>query len=270
MKKLLFLAGMISCSCPFSAQYYQVMPASVTVAGAAVSDTSAYVAYNNPAAIAFQPGLSAGISAANRFLLKELTQSSLFIHLPLRYFHTTFNLTHNGFALYHEWMAGLDFSRTFGPKLSIGFQFNRFSFYSASSRRYYSAFFPQLGMIYFPAPKWTIGFQVFNPLQTNIEQDEFLKHLPSVYQLGATYSVNESLVWRLQLSGEVHAGYECSSGFEYRLSPDISVKGGLIWGEFAVADIGIAFFRNHLSFYLNTRIHPLLGLYPVSSIVYQL
>lgn len=269
MKKLLFLTGMIFCSCHFFAQFYQVMPASNTVADAAVSDTSGYVPYNNPAAIAFRQRMSAGFSAENKFLLKELMQNSLYLHFPLKYFHATINLMQSGFALYHEWMTGIHFSRSFLQKMSLGIQFNWFSFYSQFSDKYYNAFFPQIGLIYFPTEKWTLGFQVFNPLQTLIKQQEYTKYIPTVYQLGGSYNIHTSLVWRIQLSGELRSGYTLGSGFEYRFRPEIALKGGLIWGEFAVSDIGFSYLKNQLEFHLNTRIHPLLGLQPLSSIVYH-
>jgi hypothetical protein len=269
MKKLIFLILFCLLSKLSNSQISNVIPGSNAIAETSVADTKNWTAFNNPANISFLGKPEITIEFENRYLISELSTKSVQVAFPSQLVNFGLSFSHFGYSLYHEMMLGVGFGRNFGDKFAMGVQFNYYTAFFNASNSYRGALLPQVGLTVKLSPKFNIGFNTFNPFQTNIQTEFVTKRLPSVFSLGSEYFFSPELVWRTQIDREVSSNYRFATGFEYLMLQNLTVKLGAYSSDYLVSCLGLGFKTGSFLIDLNCDIHPLIGISPLAAIKYR-
>jgi len=269
MKKptILFLIITLSRLC-FS-QISNILPASSAIAETSVSDSRNWMVFNNPAMLGYVEKPEIGIQYENKYLIPELSTKSVHFGLPTNLLNAGLSFSHFGYSLYHEMILGLGFARNFSDKFAMGVQFNYYTAYFTASNSYRGALLPQIGLSVKFSPIFNVGFNTFNPFQTNIQTEFVTKRLPSVFSLGSEYFFSPELVWRTQIDKELSSNYRFATGFEYQMLQNFKVKLGAYGSDYLVSCLGLGFKTGSFLIDLNCDMHPLLGLNTLAALKYR-
>ncbi len=210
-----------------------------------------------------------GIQLDNRYLLKELSTKSLQFAYASNLINAGLSFSYFGYSLYHEMIAGLSLARNFSDKFSMGVQFNYYTSYFVASNTYKATLLPQVGLSVQLSPVFNIGFQTFNPFQSNIQAEYVLKRIPSIFSLGTAYYFSPEFVWRTQIDKEISSNYRFATGFDYQMLDSIKIKLGAYGSDYLVPCLGLGFNSGQMFVDLNCELHPLLGLNTMASMKYK-
>jgi len=166
-------------------------------------------------------------------------------------------------------IAGLGFARNFSDKFAMGVQFNYYTAFFSASNTYRGAFMPQIGLSVKLTSNFSIGFNTFNPFQSNIRTEYVIKRLPSVFSVGTGYFFSTDFVWRTQIDKELSSDYRFATGFEYNMLQCFSFKLGAYDSGYLVPCLGVGIKTGAILIDLNCEMHPLLGLNTLAAIKYK-
>jgi len=268
MKKLLSLF-LLSQFCTLSSQVTNIIPTSTSIAQTSVADSHSWSAFNNPAMLGNLNQSELGFQLDNRCLLNELSTKSIQFAYSSELMNIGISYSYFGYSLYNEMIVGINLARNFSDKFSLGVQFNYFNSYFVASNTYKGAILPQIGLSVRFSPSFNIGFQTFNPLQTNIQAEYIVKRIPSVFSLGTEYFFAPEFVWRTQIDKEISSNYRFATGFDYQMLELIRIKLGFYGSDYLVPCLGLGFNSGRVKVDLNCELHPLLGLNTMVSLRYK-
>jgi hypothetical protein len=269
MKKLTVLLSVIFLQQLLFSQISEIIPSGNSIAGTSVSDSKSWTAFNNIAMLSFVDKAEIGVQYENRFIISQLSVKSVQAGISTGFVNAGLSFSYFGYSLYHEMLLGLGFARNFSNKFSLGVQFDYYNSYFSGSNEYKAAFFPQIGLNVNITPKFSIGFNTFNPFQTNIKTDYITKRIPSVFSLGTEYFFSDELVWRTQIDKEISSNYRFATGFEYSMLEFMKVKMGIYTIDYTVPCLGLGFKTGSFYFDLDVELHPVLGLNTMATIKYR-
>jgi len=269
MKKIISLLAIIIFCQSLHAQISTIIPSSPAIALTSVADTRTWTAFNNPAILGYLDKPEFALQVENRYLLSELSTKSIQLALPSGLINGGISFSHFGYSLYNEMLLGLCFARNFSDKFAMGVQFNYYTAFFSASNSYHGAFLPQLGISVRLSNDFSIGFNTFNPFQSNIQTEFVTKRLPSIFSLGTEYFFSGDFVWRTQLDKEVSSNYRLAMGFEYQMLHSMAFKLGAYGSDYLVPCLGVGFNTGRFLIDLNCEMHPLLGLNTLAAIKYR-
>ena len=254
-----------------NAQIAPVVPSSTSIANAAVAAQDDWSAFQNTAALAHIDKLEIAMQYENHSMIKEMSWKSAQAGINAKYVNVGVSFSYFGYSLYNEMIAGIGLARNFGDKFSMGLQFYYYSAYFSmgEENRYRSALLPQMGISSRIFPNFTVGFNAFNPFQTNIKTTYTEKRIPSIYSIGTNYEFANNLVWLAQIDKEVSSNYRFATGFEYSMLQQLTVKLGAYRTDYLVPCFGVGLHLDHLYFSLNGELHPQLGLNTMANLKYR-
>jgi hypothetical protein len=270
MKKLVCLLTIILYGQFVTSQISAIVPSSASIAQTSVADTHGWTAFHNPAMLGYVEQTEFGIQVDNRFVMSELTTKSVQMVFATNLVNAGFSFSHFGYSLYHEMLVGLGFARNFSDRFAMGVQFNYYTAYFSATNTYRGALLAQVGISARLSSNFNLGFNSFNPFQTNIKTEYVIKRIPSIYSLGSAYSFSPDLVWRTQIDKEVSSNYRVATGFEYRMLQRVVLKLGAYASGYLVPCLGLGFYTGSFLVDLNCELHPLLGLNTLASVRYSL
>lgn len=242
------------------AQVPHNIPSPNSIAHTSIADTRSWTSFSNPAALGYYNNIELALAYENRFLIEELSTKSVQAAFPTKLINIAGSFSYFGYSLYHEMIAGVDFSRSFSNKFSLGLGFNYYSAYFTAANEYHGAFIPNIGLSVRFTPAFALGFSTFNPFQTNIKTEYVTKRLPSVYSLGTEYFFTPDFVWRTQIDREISSNYRFATGLEYEMLSFLTVKLGVYAYEHVVGCLGAGFKVGNFYAGLNCELEPVLGL----------
>ena len=252
-----------------TAQISDVVPFSPSIAQTSVADTRCWTAFNNPAMLGYIEQGEFGVQLENRYFITDLSTKSVQAGIITKPVKIGLSFSHFGYSLYHEMLVGMGFARNFAEKFSMGVQFNYFTSYFSSTNTYHSALLAQVGLAVQLSPNFNVGFNTFNPFQTNIQTELVVKKIPSVFSIGTAYYFSPELVWRTQADKEVSSNYRFATGFEYGMTEEIQLKLGAYATDYLVPCIGFGYELKSIRFDLNCELHPLLGINTLGALKYR-
>ena len=269
MKKIIsFFTFVVLCEF-LQSQISTVIPSSVSIAQSSVADTHNWTAFDNPAMLGYLESTEFGLQFENRYLISELSTKSIQFALPTHLVNIGISFSHFGYSLYHEMLLGFGLARNFSDKFAMGVQFNYYTAFYTATNSYKGALLPQIGLSVKLSSDFSLGFNTFNPIQTNIKTQYVIKRLPSIFSVGTEYFFSQDFVWRTQIDKEVSSNYRFAAGFEYQMLQNIVIKLGAYGSDYLVPCIGFGFKTGAFLVDLNCEIHPLLGLNTLASIKYR-
>ena len=250
-------------------QITDVLPSSSSIAESSVSDIRNRSAFSNPAMLGYLEMTEIGFQFENKFLIPELATKSLQAGFSTKLINVGFSFSHFGYSLYHEMLFGVGLARNFSDKFAMGVQFNYYTAYLAATNSYRGTLLPQFGLSVRFSPVFSMGFNTFNPFQTNIYTDFVVKRIPSLFSLGTEYYFSPELVWHTQVDKEVSSNFRFATGFEYQMIENLSVKLGAYGSDYLVSCLGFGLNFGSFLFDLNCELHPLLGLNTLAAVKYK-
>jgi len=269
MKKIISVFTFIILFQFLQAQISDIIPSSEAIAQTSVADSRNWSAFNNPASLGYIKNAEIGIGFENRYLLTELSTKSIQLGIPSELLNTGLSFSHFGYSLYHEMMLRIGFSRNFSDKFSMGMQFNYYTAFFTASNSYHGALLPQIGLSIKLSPTFNLGFQSFNPFQTNVKTEFTVKRIPAIFSLGTEYFFSPEMVWRTQIDKEVSSSYRFACGFEYQMLQFTNIKLGAYGSDYLIPCLGCGFKTGGFLINLNCELHPLLGLNSNATIKYR-
>jgi len=269
MKKIIFYLIIIAFCQSLHSQISTIIPSSPAIALTSVADTHNWTAFNNPAMLGYLDKPEFALQFENRYLLSELSTKSIQLALPSSLMNGGLSFSHFGYSLYHEMLLGLCFARNFSDKFAMGVQLNYYTAFFSASNSNHGTFLPQIGISVKLSPDFSLGFNTFNPFQSNIKTELVIKRLPSTFCLGTEYFFSGDFVWRTQVDKEVSSNYRFATGFEYQMLHNLAFKLGGYSSDYLVPCLGVGFKTGAFLIDLNCEMHPLLGLNTLAAIKYR-
>ncbi|KAB2829448.1 MAG: hypothetical protein F9K10_00295 [Paludibacter sp.] len=260
MKNLLIVAILAGSYQLATAQSWFPLSHPLSAGGTPATDTRHRGLFLNPAlhAPVKHPQLYAEYES--RYSITELASKGLAFAYPFSHFTVTAEFRYSGFEAYHELLAGVAVARDFGGKFGMGLQLVSDSRYSVETDRYYTAFYPYLGLTVPLSPALLLGISTFNPFLKKMKYAAAERTMPSVYSAGLNVKITESVQWRLQADKEISNALRVGSAFDISVSGSVFFQAGVSYLHFFVPALGAGFLVRRWRFDLTATLHPLLGL----------
>ncbi len=171
---------------------YYVGSRSMSLSGCGVTNSDVWSVSHNQAGLAQLSTDNLGLYHEQRFLMKELSLSSLAFACPIKPGTMGLQMNYFGYSLYHEMKLGMAFSSKLGKNIMAGVQLDYFSSTIANSTHQDKRITFEAGIISLLTENIKIGFHVFNPIlkkeNTNTEVS-----LPSIVQFGGAYTIKSEI-----------------------------------------------------------------------------
>ncbi len=235
------------------------------VANASVSFKGINGIFNNQAGLADLKEMGFLLAAEQRFLIADLNNFGGGFALPTN--SGTFGLSINyfGFESYNESKIGLSYARKLMEKLSLGIQFDLLSTQIAENGSKTFLTF-EAGLQSELIDNLLIGVHIYNPIQLEIIEDEFL---PSIVRAGATYTASKKLMLHVELEKDFDFPFIFKSGVEYALIDDFWIRVGVQTNPTALS-FGLGYYmKNGFRFDLASNYHQDLGFSPSIGVGYN-
>jgi len=269
MKKIIYILSLLVFCQSLQSQISNIIPSSTAIALTSVADTHNWSGFNNPAILGYLNNSELAIQFENRYLLSQLSTKSFQFAFTTNLMNAGLSFSHFGYSLYNEMLLGISFARNFSDKFAMGIQFNYYTAFFNGSNSYYGALIPQIGLSVKLSSDFSLGFNTFNPLQSDIKTEFVVKRVPSMFSLGTEYHFSQDVVWRTQLDKEVSSNYRLAMGFEYQMLQQLEFKIGAYGSDYLIPCLGVGFNTGLFLVDLNIEMHPLLGLNPLAAIKYR-
>ncbi|QHS60618.1 hypothetical protein [Chitinophaga agri] len=222
--------------------------------------------WQNQAALAYIPAITAGIRTERRFMLSAIHQHDAGIVLPVTRGGFGLHLTQTGSAHFRQQSIGFAYGRPLGERLSIGTQF---SYLSRQVPGYFHAhtIIAELGCLIHLTPQLHAGMHVFNPAGSRLQKPGN-EQVPAVYSAGIGYEISAVLLLSAALVKESAMATLTKVMCEYRIIRELSLQLGICTDpQLNTAAVEVSLQQLHIQ--LSASHHPQLGMTPAASFVWQ-
>lgn len=241
-----------------------------SMANGSVTATDFFGVFNNQAAMAWHPKMSAGLFFENRYLVKEMNTRGLGFTLPVSS-SDVFGLSFSqyGYSAYNESKLGLSFAKVFAKKVSAGLQMDYLHTASNAENGSKGAFTFEFGLQSKVSKKMTIGFYVFNPVHSVLsDYNGYTEYVPVVLRFGVAYQFSDKFVLEVETEKDLHYDAILRMGCDYKINERFFVRGGLSTGV-VLYSIGVGTKWNGFTFDIASSFHQVLGVTPAVSLSYD-
>lgn len=241
---------------------------SAALSHASVTLRDPWATFHNQAGLAHIEGWSGGIYTDRKFGLKSLSAGAA----TLSYGHPgtgTFGVGYYYFSpegLYTQQKISLAYARSFGKKLSAGFQFDLFDI-KLREYGHKTALLGEAGIQVQLTPELRTGLHIFNPLAQSFANYRE-ERIPTIIRFGAGYHFSGKVSTLAEL--EKTTGYDpiYRAAIEFSIKENLFIQAG-ISGLPISNTAGIRFTWKGISANLAFAFHQKLGLTPSASLVYH-
>ncbi|MBW6492066.1 MAG: hypothetical protein K0B15_12820 [Lentimicrobium sp.] len=239
--------------------------AAMGTSSVALSDV--WSAFNNQAGLARLTVPVAGVYYENRFLLKDLGYKAGVFALPLNQGTVALSFSHFGYQAYNESKIGLAYARGFGKYIAFGLQldYNMARLAESYGNRNFITF--EAGLLANVTSQLAIGVHVYNPIQAKLSEfnDE---RAPVIFRFGTTYDISENIIITAETEKDINHTANIKAGVEYKLIPQIHVRGGISTNP-ASNSFGVGIFMGNFNIDISSSYHYVLGFSPQASLNYK-
>lgn len=272
LRGALFLS--LLCIVSFSAKAQFDFPAtgarSAAMGGATVGLDDFWSATDNIAGTAFLKHSSAGLSYQQNHFVKELPYLNIAGNLLIgKNGAALLHYTYHGTAQYNEQQASGGYAMKVTPKMSLGVTVNYL--HSGCNDPHYD---PQnhltcaLGVQYRPSERCIIGAKVFNPLFLKSGNELVTDHLPVMFNVGIGYQLTTNCIGTVEIEKNIYQKPMLRIGAEYRFWEILYCRAGFTTQSNCYG-LGLGIHHKHLHADIAAQMHPVLGLSPVLSVIFD-
>jgi len=241
---------------------------SAAMGHASVAIGDIWAAFNNQAGLARLENPEFGFYYENRYLLKELGYSALAMSYPTKSGTFALSATYFGYSAYNEGKIGLAYAKAFGKSISFGLQLNYNMARLAESygNRNFMTF--EAGLLANITPRLAIGAHIYNPVSARLSQfnDE---RAPVIFRIGAAFEVTGKILLIAETEKNINSDASVKAGIEYRLIPQLHLRGGISTNPTSNA-FGVGLFFGDFFIDISTSYHQVLGFSPQASFSFKL
>ena len=261
MKKTLLLVSFLFTAVAMFAQNAQVGARAAALGGASVTLSDVYSAQNNQAGLGFMTNAAAGAYYENRFLIKQLSYSSVVGALPIK--RGTFGLTYTGFgySAFKQSKFGLGYGMKLGENISAGVQLNYLSYRIGDA--FYgnaSTFCVEMGLQGKLSKNVIVAAHLYNPNRAKITEYNNEK-IPSQLRVGLQYTFSKQLLILAEAEKGTYSNINFKGGVEYAPAKEFYLRAGM--SSYPVqASFGVGVKLEGLKFDLSSSYHNILGFSP--------
>lgn len=268
MKKLLFLF----CLFPF---FFSAGNNNLPVGGraTAMGNTGLCIAdvwaiRYNQAALANIEDLSFGASYESRFLLKSLGVQSLAVAIPVKRGAFGFNYTGFGDKLYRESKIGLGYGIKLSEKVNLGIRLNYHSLNLGNNYGRTQNLTFEIGFLAKPTKNIQIGFHLFNPTQTKLN-DYQNEEIPVIMNLGLAYKFSDKVTGNIEVEKDIDLPFSVKVGLEYFPLENLFLRAGIVTSP-SMPTIGFGVAKGNFKLDFSSSFHPSLGITPSLGLRYTM
>jgi hypothetical protein len=223
-------------------------------------------AFSNQAGLAFLDDVCFTAYGERRFMAEGLNSYLFAAALPNDKIGT-FGLAVNyfGFKDYNEQKIGLAYARKLAKNFSMGVQLD---YLGTRIPNYGSAnsVTVEIGILAKLSDKVTLGAHTYNPIHSKVGLTD---RLPSLVNIGLAYNPSKKVMLSAQLEKDIYDHpFVGRVGLEYRPVEALSLRGGIVAAQFAMASFGLGVNVQSLRIDFATSYHQILGFTPSLSISY--
>ena len=222
----------------------------------------------NQAALADVSSISTGISYESRFLLKAMGIQSFAMAIPTKK-SGTFGLNYTGFGdnLFRESKIGLGYGMKISDKFNIGIRLNYHSLQLGNNYGRANNLTFELGLLAKPTKNLQIGFHLFNPSQTKLNEYQ-QEIIPVIMNLGISYQFSDKLRTNLELEKDIEFPFSVKAGIEYLPTEHFYLRAGISTNP-GVPSIGFGVVKKQFNLDFSASLHPALGITPSLGMTYS-
>lgn len=270
MKKLLllqlsFLVYLFSVA---SGDNFTAGARATAIGDASITLSDVFSTTTNQAGLAFMSNYSVGIYSDRKFVNASINNFNSAVALPISEKVGTFGLSANyyGYKYYNETKVGLAYARKFGPKFSLGIQFDylRTTIFELGSKNFFTF---EMGFQYKPWKVLTIGAHVYNPIPYKVDK-VYGEHLPTIMKFGLGYEPSPKVLLAAEYEQDIHYKPQFKGGIEYRVVKYFSLRAGVQTTPFS-ASFGFGVNVVGLNLDASASYHPVLGFTPQLAFIYS-
>ncbi len=219
----------------------------------------------NVAGLAAMSQFSVTVSAEQRFLLAEIRQLAVGAALPTSAGTFGISAVQFGNDLYSEQKIGLAYARKLMSNLQIGAQFDYLNL-SIEDYGQKDLITFEVGMQWQVVRSISLGAHVFNPVRTEILEDE---KLPTLFALGLQYQPTNLVTVVAEVEKDLDYEANVKVGIEYAFQENLFFRTGISTNP-VLFSFGVGYqLKNGIGIDVATSMHQVLGWSPSVSLVYQ-
>ncbi|MBD0289510.1 MAG: hypothetical protein ICV79_29440 [Flavisolibacter sp.] len=220
----------------------------------------------NQAALATIQSFAAGVYGERRFLLQELAFYSAVIALPTSTGTFGASGTYYGNTFYNEAQAGLAYGRKLSDKLSVGAQFNYYSFRVAGYGNA-TAINAEAGFLIHITDQLHAGVHVYNPTNSKWNKVENEK-IPAIYSAGFGFDASDKFTLYTEAQKIAGENLGINAGLQYKFTNQLMTRGGFASAT-STYYFGLGVWFKTLRLDATASIHPQLGLTPGLLLIFE-
>lgn len=222
----------------------------------------------NQAALADLRSVSFGVSYESRFLLKSLGVQSLAVAIPTKRGTFGVNYTGTGDQLYMDSKIGLGYGMKLSEKINLGIRLNYHSLRLGNNYGRTQNITAELSLLAKPTDKIQIGFHLFNPTQTKLN-DYQNEEIPAIMNLGVSYKFSEKVRGNVEIEKDIELPFSVKMGVEYFPVDNLYIRAGISTNP-SIPTIGFGLVKGEFHLDFSSAFHPALGLTPSLGLRYSL
>lgn len=230
------------------------------LANCGVTITDLWSVSHNQAGIAYIKSPVTGFYHERKFLLKELSFSSVAAVIPTNPGSFGFNLNYFGYSKYYESKIGIGFGKKLGENFAAGVQLDYFITFISGAEKHLQKITYEIGILSYPLKDFVIGVHLFNPIPEKPEHNSINK-LPSYMKFGISYSLREKVLLAVETYKEFSEKLILKTGIEYFPVRQFALRMG-VSTEPSQYSFGFGYYSKMLWAGLAFTNHQILGLTP--------
>lgn len=268
MKLRLFFYCFFISSFLFSGnENYPIGARSTGMGGTGLCLSDVWSVQYNQAGLANVKLITAGVSYESRFTQSDLGIQSFGLVIPVK--NGGFGLNYVGFGspLYKETKIGLGYGMNFSSRISGGINLNYHGLNIAGNYGNKSSFTFEVGLIAQVIDHMKIGFHLFNPLQTKLNEYES-EIIPTIFKLGLRYDFSDKVFANLEYEKDIDLNPIIRAGIEYHPIKALYLRTGISSNP-SLPSIGFGVDLKNLRFDFASTFHPVLGASPAFALIFS-
>lgn len=265
--KLLFITLLLTASSIAGNENYPIGARSTGMGGTGLSLSDVWSVQYNQAGLANVKLITAGVSYESRFIQNDLGIQAFGVAIPVK--NGGFGLSYTGFGdkLYKESKIGLSYGMQFAPNISGGISINYHGLNIANNYGSKSSLTFEVGVIAQVMENMKVGFHLFNPLQTTLNDYE-QEIIPTVLKVGLRYDFSDKIYTNLEFEKDIDMKPVVRAGIEYHPIKSLYIRTGISSNP-SLPSIGFGVDVKNFRFDFSSTFHPVLGASPAFGLVYS-
>lgn len=236
---------------------------SAALGESAIALNDFWSAINYQSGLALLDQINIGITAKNRFSIKELSAYGLAINIPTKNAGFGFSISQYGTTNYSETILGIGYGMKLGSKFVLGVQMNYIGLKQGAGYPSISTLFIEGGFQYQLNQDLNIVGHIFNPgLSSNRTF-----YVAEIYQLGFSYQAHNNAVFLMSIKYHSLQKISLHTGIEFKFKTFRARLGYASKAE--TFTFGLGYYFKNLSVDISSSIHSYLGKSPQISLCYE-